>query len=1108
METDTQLLEASRAGDRRAFAAIVERYKALVCSVTYSSTGDFGVSEDLAQETFLTAWSNLNSIRNLSSLSAWLCGIARNISLRWQRKRQRDILADAKPLEHSATHLADGLTPRQSAIGKEQQALIWQALKNMPQDYRIPLVLYYREGKSVKLVAETINLSTDAVKQRLHRGRRMLKDEVANLVEESLASTRPGKDFTLGILAVLPKLPTGIATGGTVSYQVAGSVERLMRFATSGVAVKTGMVGVPLVLLGLAAILYSNDSSDSTAPASVALEQDEAAYESPEDVAELEPSPPPESSPVVEATLALKASPPAVSIMNAALKPREVAKPGYPGTTYPESLKDTVTGVVYDPYGRALEGAKVWIARFAMDARDTRATLSDSEGRFKFKLPSGQWMLQARKGTLGGEANSGFAGQLITEGTGKTIDTAIRMEPCCRVYGRIYDNRTKKPISFGKIWTKSRILVTADKEGHYEIEGQRQGDQTLIVLCPGYERKYVIYTPVQGEETELDLLLDRGGKVRGQVVDSQGHPLAHAWVSKPMSGVGSLSANYEVCDENGRFEFDGLPLGKEVRIEARLPRYGNLCPPLERIEGRTFARRKLLLSRSGGPLDGILFTLDPMFQEERRGVLRWVRPELSGAIAGRVVTPDGRPVRNFRILTQRPHARGDRGNMVSGMEINEYCRGYSFTSDDGSFVLAKYWRDGEPGMRVRLVALADGYGEAVADMAMIHPNDSVAVRKPVLLRLAPQRRLAVRVTEQGSYGRPVAGALVTVRDANPALEGAFKWGGAHHSSERPVSLYTDDQGWARFTGLSLGEGMVLAEKEGFARGRRFWGGPEKVLTVAVVAEEAVVEGRALHADGKPIERGTVALYWADSFPYDGDNSNHDNLLMSLTPEDQGQFRFDQLPPGAYALKVSQRSDGFSSAKYGDEFQLGAGDHFRVTYPGDSILNNPRRWLNLATGDPGDIVLRQRLIGTWYRDGFLDSGASLRTVWSFGENGDFDLWIFKPADERTYADGTYSSSDAFSAHDAGLFRVEGGSVRVAWERGGFRTYTRVKFPAPDTLVLLKTWRSPAEQPFKRTDQLDRLLREGVRMSRPLPAPAAPANDPLPRSGPSYFGKAGI
>ncbi len=212
METDTQLLQASLAGNRRAFAAIVERYKALVCSVTYSSTGDFGVSEDLAQETFLAAWSNLDSIRDSSNLSAWLCGIARNMSLLWHRKSQRDVLTNAQPVEHSAARPADSLTPRQSAIGKEEQALIWRALEKIPQDYRIPLILYYREGRSVKLVAEAMNLSTDAVKQRLHRGRHMLKDHVANLVEGSLARTRPGNAFVLGVLGALPKIVPTPAT--------------------------------------------------------------------------------------------------------------------------------------------------------------------------------------------------------------------------------------------------------------------------------------------------------------------------------------------------------------------------------------------------------------------------------------------------------------------------------------------------------------------------------------------------------------------------------------------------------------------------------------------------------------------------------------------------------------------------------------------------------------------------------------------------------------------------------------------------------------------------------------------------------------------------------
>ena len=617
MKNDTQLLKASMRGNRRAFAAIVERYQSLVCSVTYGLTGDFGVSEDLAQETFLAAWSNLGSVRDPSRLGAWLCGIARNVSLGWLRRRQRDVLAQAGPVENAAPRAAAGPTPCQAAVGEEEQALVWRALEQIPEDYRIPLVLYYREGKSVKAVAATMDLSVDAVKQRLHRGRAMLKDRMARVVESSLARTKPGKDFTSGVLAALP----GVVGGGGVSSGL----------VSNGIVVKAVAMGIPLLLLGLIAISWSSGTPADVTGAAVAVEQNaEVSHGSNISAAD------PMSRPMAEAEPALAPIAPPTSRVETALAPREVARPGYPGCPCPESQRSTVTGVVQDPKGRALEGAKVWIARFGMNARDTRETRSDGDGRFSVSVPPGQWFLQARRGTLGGEADTGFAGQLVTEEGGKQYDAIIRMAPCCRVHGRIRDARTGSPIPHGKLWTSSRVLVTADEEGRYEIEGQRHAYQTLIALCPGYERKYVIYTPIVGDEFGLDLSLERAGKVCGQVTDPEGRPLAHAWVCRPMSGHGAMSANYEVCDENGCFEFDGLPLGQSVCFEARLPYYENTCgSPLNDLEGGGRARRTVLVPDDGGLGEPLVFVLNPAFSEEVYS------PTPAGTVRSRARSQDG-----------------------------------------------------------------------------------------------------------------------------------------------------------------------------------------------------------------------------------------------------------------------------------------------------------------------------------------------------------------------------------------------------------------------------------------------------------------------------------
>lgn len=82
--------------------------------------------------------------------------------------------------------------------------MLWQALAQLPEAYREPLVLYYRENRSVEHVAVALDLSEDAVKQRLARGRKLLQEQVLALVENALARTTPGKAFTLGVLAALP----------------------------------------------------------------------------------------------------------------------------------------------------------------------------------------------------------------------------------------------------------------------------------------------------------------------------------------------------------------------------------------------------------------------------------------------------------------------------------------------------------------------------------------------------------------------------------------------------------------------------------------------------------------------------------------------------------------------------------------------------------------------------------------------------------------------------------------------------------------------------------------------------------------------------------------
>jgi RNA polymerase sigma factor (sigma-70 family) len=211
--TEIELLRASLAGGKDAFGRIVERYQPLICAITYSATGDFATSRQIAQETFIRAYKSLTQLKDLEKFRAYLCRIARNLADKSIRQQRFDVIRDAHPLEDAASPRPPEPDPGEIAISKEHQALVRQAIEGIPEQCREPIVLYYRRRRSIAQVAADLELSHDAVKQRILRGRKLLKTEIASLVEDVLTKTAPGKAFTAVVVASLPALAPRTATG-------------------------------------------------------------------------------------------------------------------------------------------------------------------------------------------------------------------------------------------------------------------------------------------------------------------------------------------------------------------------------------------------------------------------------------------------------------------------------------------------------------------------------------------------------------------------------------------------------------------------------------------------------------------------------------------------------------------------------------------------------------------------------------------------------------------------------------------------------------------------------------------------------------------------------
>jgi RNA polymerase sigma factor (sigma-70 family) len=239
---DTQLVELGLSGNRDAFGQLVARYQSPICALAYSACGNISQSEDLAQETFIIAWRKLGDLKEPAKFKSWLYGIARNQINSAFRQQVRNPLAAAESLDESRAGAMTGSNPAEQAISQEEEGILWRSLERIPEAYREPLVLFYREHHSTERVAAVLELSEEAVRQRLSRGRKMLEEQVLAFVEGALERTNPGQAFTLGVLAALPAM-TFCAKAATLGAAAKGGA-----WATgAGVVGLAGAILTPLL---------------------------------------------------------------------------------------------------------------------------------------------------------------------------------------------------------------------------------------------------------------------------------------------------------------------------------------------------------------------------------------------------------------------------------------------------------------------------------------------------------------------------------------------------------------------------------------------------------------------------------------------------------------------------------------------------------------------------------------------------------------------------------------------------------------------------------------------------------------------------------------------
>jgi RNA polymerase sigma-70 factor, ECF subfamily len=185
-------LEALIAGDRAEFARLVDEYSSPIYRLGLRMLGNPQDAEDVLQNTFISALTNIQKFEGRSSIATWLYRIASNEALMMLRRKKPEVNLD----DVEGGDDDEDLRPRQfvdwSALPEDEllsgegKNFLDEAITTLPESLRIVFLLRDVEGLSIKETAEALNLTETNVKTRLLRARMFLRERLSVYHDERL----------------------------------------------------------------------------------------------------------------------------------------------------------------------------------------------------------------------------------------------------------------------------------------------------------------------------------------------------------------------------------------------------------------------------------------------------------------------------------------------------------------------------------------------------------------------------------------------------------------------------------------------------------------------------------------------------------------------------------------------------------------------------------------------------------------------------------------------------------------------------------------------------------------------------------------------------------
>jgi len=187
-------------GEPEAFGLLVDKYKAGIYAFVYNKLLNFQDAQDVTQEAFLQAYRDLRALRRWESFVFWLYRIAHNCCAKWLQTRSRR--PDCSFIEDQDQRALESYSMETYRTSQVSESLR-EALHSLPEIQRQALMLRYFGGMNSNEIARSLGTSPSAIRKRLSRARRQLKEEMIAIMDTAFEGQKLQASFTFRIVEAI-----------------------------------------------------------------------------------------------------------------------------------------------------------------------------------------------------------------------------------------------------------------------------------------------------------------------------------------------------------------------------------------------------------------------------------------------------------------------------------------------------------------------------------------------------------------------------------------------------------------------------------------------------------------------------------------------------------------------------------------------------------------------------------------------------------------------------------------------------------------------------------------------------------------------------------------